>query len=180
MSKYKAAPGAEVIGSQILVTVDALGAFKSIGGRLLVESGLGDVKADQWYPQQAYCDFLEILETKIGKATLTVVGKNVAQAARLPTEIDAPEKWMASAAQVYQHNHRNVPKGEGWQFQMTSPTSAILSSNEPYPDSFLRGLADGFIRRFKKDVEQIITIKFDENKPRRDTGGNTVTLIVNW
>jgi hypothetical protein len=180
VEKYKAAPGAELIGSQVLVTVEALGAFKDIGYNVLEECGLSDIKPDQWYSQQAYCNFLEIIETKIGNATLVVVGKNVAAAAQVHFDIDTIEKWMASAAQVYQRNHRNVPRNEGWAYKMTGPSAAILTCNEPYPDSFIRGLADGFVRRFQKDLKRIISIRFDETQLRRDTGGSMVTLLVDW
>jgi len=141
---------------------------------------LSDIKPDQWYSQQTYCDFLESIETKIGKATLVVVGKNVAAAAQVHFDLDSVEKWMASAAQVYQGNHRNVPKNEGWAYKTTGPSAAILTCNEPYPDSFIRGLADGFGRRFQKDRNRLISVKFDETQPRRDNGGSMVTLIVEW
>jgi hypothetical protein len=171
VKKYIAAPGADVIGSQILVTVDALGAFKNTGYRYLEECGLSDIKLDQWYSQQSYCDLLETIETKTGKATLVVVGTNVAAAAKVHFDIDTVEKWMASAAQVYQRNHRNVPKNKGWAYKMTGPSSAILTCNEPYPDSFIRGLADGFVRRFQKDPNRIVSIRIDETQSRRDNGG---------
>jgi hypothetical protein len=180
VNRYKAAPGADVIGSQILVTIEALGTYKDTGYRMLEECGLSDIKPDQWYSQQAYCDYLESIETKIGKATLVVVGKNVAAAAKVHFDIDTVEKWMASAAQIYQRNHRNVPKNEGWAYKMTGPSSAILTCNEPYPDSFIRGLAYGFVRRFQKDCNRLFSVKFDETQPRRDKGGSMVTLIVEW
>jgi len=133
VNRYKAAPGADVVGSKILVTVDALGAFKDTGYRYLEECGLLVIKLDQRYSQQAYCDFLETVETKIGKATLVVVGNNVAAAAQVHFDLDSVEKWMASAAQVYQRNHRNVPKNEGWTYKMTGPSAAVLTCKEPYP-----------------------------------------------
>ena len=87
---------------------------------------------------------------------------------------------MVSTVQVYQRNRHNVPKNEDWAYKMTGSSSAILPCSEPYLDSFIRGLADGFVHRFQKDPNRIINVRFDETQPRRDNGGSMVTMLVEW
>jgi hypothetical protein len=177
MSKYHATPGGKTIGSSIRSTVQSLGAFKDTGYRLLAEVGISEVKEDEWYDQQAYSDFMELIQQKVGNATLFMAGRTQGLSAPLPPVFDSPEKVLASFDQVYRMAHKNVPSSQGWTYTPTGPNSATMTCSGPYPDEFSRGICDGFVRRYKIGN---VTAKIDETQPRMDTGGKSVTILVKW
>ena len=76
MSKYQATPGAKTIGNAIHTTVESLGPFKETGYRLLTQAGISALKDDEWYDQQIYCNFLELIQQKVGNSTLFISGRN--------------------------------------------------------------------------------------------------------
>jgi hypothetical protein len=176
VAKYVASPGSLSVGATIIGTVDGLGAFKDTGYRILAEAGVKDLKPDEWYPMQALCDFFETVSSKVGKSTLFLIGKNLVVNVPLPPQIDSIEKVYSGFDQVYKTSFHNVPSGEGWKCELTGPTSASMVCTSPFPDEYTRGVTEGFGRRFKNNV----TAKIDETKPRVDTGGKSVTILVTW
>ena len=176
MSEYTAKPGAQTIGANILGVIEGSGAFRQTGYRILADLGLKELKQDQWYPMQPFCDFFEAIEKKFGGATLAMIGKSNGSGLPLPPELNTIEKVYSSFDQVYRMNFRNVPTNEGWKFTKTGPKSATIVCTGPMPDEYLRGIAIGFGGRFEKNL----VVKFDETQLRRDKGGNSVTLLVNW
>jgi len=177
MGKYQATPGAKIIGNSVYYMIEALGTYKDTGYRLLAQVGISDIKMDDWYAQQTFCDFLDLIQQKVGNKTLFIAGRNQGLEAVLPPVLDVPEKVLASFNQVYRMAHKDIPASEGWAYTSTGPNSAIMTCTAPYPDEFSRGVCDGFVRRFKKEKT---TAKIDETQPRMDTGGKSVTIVVNW
>jgi len=177
MGKYQATPGAKTIGGAIYRMVESLGTYKETGYRLLAQAGISDIKRDDWYDQQIFCDFLELIQQIVGNKTLFIAGKNQGMEAGLPPVLDCPEKVLAGFNQVYRMAQKEIPTSEGWTYTSTGPNSAIMTCTSPYPDEFSRGICDGFVRRFKKGNT---TAKIDESKTRIDTGGKSVTIIVSW
>lgn len=177
MSIYKAEPGSKVLGHSIEITLNALGLYKDTGHQILAQTGIQNVKADEWYDMQMYCDFLGTLKEKVGPSTLFVAGRNIGMNAELPPIFDTPAKVLASFDQVFKMGHRGVPANQGWAYTSTGERSAIMVSTSPYPDELQRGVCDGFIRRFKTGT---LLVKIDETKPRVDNGGKSVTFIATW
>ncbi len=180
MAKYQAVPGANVLGSVVIDIVEALDIYKETGYQVLAECGIADPSADQPYPLQALCDFFEQVETRFGPATLSVMGKNVAKAMPVPPGINSPGAALSHMDETYQHSHQNVPPDEGWQYEETGPASAQIVCNAPYPDDFCRGIIEGIAKRFKPADGGMVKAEIDESKPRRDTGGQSVTVLVSW
>ena len=56
--------------------VESLGTYKDTGYRLLAQVGIDDVKADDWYDQQIFCDFLDLIQQKVGNQRLFIAGRN--------------------------------------------------------------------------------------------------------
>jgi hypothetical protein len=177
MGKYQATPGGKTLGASIHSTVESLGPFKETGYRLLAQVGISEIKDQEWYPQQTYCDFLELIQQKVGNSTLYIAGRNQGLEAVLPPQLDSPEKVLAGFSQVYRLAHQGVPATEGWTFTPTGPNSATMTCTSPYPDEFSRGVCDGFVRRFNAGSA---SAKIDETKPRVDNGGKSVTILVRW
>jgi hypothetical protein len=177
MGIYKAEPGSKVLGDSIRITLEALGLYKDTGNQLLAQAGIREVKADEWYDMQTYCDFLGALMEKVGPSTLFVAGRNIGMNAVLPPVFDTPEKVLSGFDQVFKMGHQGVPASQGWKYTPAGERSAIMVSTSPYPDELQRGVCDGFIRRFKTGA---LLVKIDETKPRVDKGGKSVTFIANW
>lgn len=177
MGIYKAAFGSKVLGHSIKITLDALTLYKDMGVRLLAQSGIKEVKPDEWYDMQIYCDFLGAVKDKLGNSTLFVAGRNIGMNAELPPIFDTPAKTLASFDQVFKMGHRGVPAHQGWKYTSTGERSAVMVSTSPYPDELQRGVCDGFIRRFKTGA---LIVKTDETKPQVDKGGESVTFNALW
>jgi hypothetical protein len=180
MAKYQASPKAKVSGPVVVGTVDALGIYKDTGYKILADCGISDPKMDQLYPLQVLCDFFTQVETRFGPSTLSVMGKNVAQVTPVPPGVDSPEAVLSSMGEAYQLNHQDVPADEGWRYEKTGPTSARMVCNAPYPDDFCRGIIEGFVRRFKQTSGGAVRAEIDMTQPRRDNGGQSVTVLVRW
>ncbi len=180
MKKYQAALGAKVLGPVVIGTVEALGIYKDTGYGILADCGVVDPEMDQLYPLQVLCDFFQKVETQLGPASLTTMGRNVAKAVPVPPGINSPETALISLGKSYHLNHSNVPKNEGWKYEKTGPASARMVCNAPYPDDFCRGIVDGFVRRFKPAGKGTVRTEIDKTKPRRNTGGKSVTVLARW
>jgi hypothetical protein len=177
MGIYQASPGAKALGTNIRNTLESLELYKDVGYKLLTQAGIPDLKNDEWYDQQMYCDFLDMLKQKVGPSTLFVAGRNIGMNAPLPPQLNTPAKVLASFDQVYKANHKGVPANQGWIYNSTGENKATMICNSPYPDDLTRGVCDGFVRRFKTGA---LFVKIDETKPRIDTGGKTVTFLIQW
>jgi len=180
MPKYKAQPNAQISGVRVISTIEALGVFKEAGYKILAENGIANPQPEQWYSQQDFINFFEALSAKVGPATLFMMGKNLGTTAKLPPQMDTFEKVLLSMDQFYKLHHRNVPANEGWRVEKTGATSLKLTSTGPYPDDMLRGVIAGYAEKLKPAKGVIINIKIDPTQPRRDTGGDSVTILVNW
>jgi hypothetical protein len=177
MGIYQASPGATVLGATMKSTVESLELYKDVGYKLLATAGIPELKEEEWYDQQMYCDFLDMLKQKVGPSTLFVAGRNIGMNAPLPPFLDSPPKVLAGFDKVYKSSHRGVPSNQGWIYSSTGESKATMISNGPYPDDLSRGVCDGFVRRFKTGA---LFVKIDETKPRIDNGGKTTTFIIQW
>ena len=179
MPKYKSQPNAQISGIRVISTVEALGVYKETGYKLLEENGIVKPAPEGWYSQQDYVNFFEALSSKVGPATLFIMGKTLGTTGKIPPNIDTFEKVLLSMDQFYKLHHRNVPSNEGWQFEKTGPNTIKLISTGPYPDEFLRGVISGYAERYKPEKGRA-TVTIDPARPRGDTGGDSVTILVNW
>jgi hypothetical protein len=177
MGIYQALPGTKVLGATIKNTVESLELYKDVGYKLLAKAGISDLKEDEWYDQQMYCDFLDMLKQKVGPSTLFIAGRNIGMNAPLPPVLNSPAMVLAGFDQVYKSSHKGVPANQGWVYSATGENKATMICNSPYPDDLSRGVCDGFVRRFKTGA---LFVKIDEAKPRIDNGGKTTTFLIQW
>ena len=180
MSKYKAQPNAQISGIRVTATVEALDIYKQTGYKMLAEHGISEPQPDGWYSQQDFIDFLEAISTQVGSATVFMMGKNLGTTGPIPPQIDTLEKVLSGMDKFYKLHHRNVPSNEGWSFEKTGPSSIKLVSTGPYPDDMLRGVIVGYAERFRPVADHRIHVTIDPTQPRRDTGGDSVTILVTW
>jgi hypothetical protein len=180
MPKYTAKPGATALGANIIATVEALGAYTAAGYNILAENGITDIKPDAWYPMQALCNFFEAVDTKVGASAYYIIGKTVAATVPLPPEVNTVEKALSRFDMVYKTNYKGVAWTEGWRVQITGDKSAKLIFRGPFPDDFVRGVTEGFVRRFNRGAGGRVTVRIDAAAPRRDCGESSTTLLASW
>jgi hypothetical protein len=180
MPRFTAKPGAMALGANIIATVEALGAYTSTGYRILAENGITNIKPDEWYPMQAFCSFFEALDRRVGASVFYIVGRTAACAVPLPPEVNTVEKALSRFDSVYKTYYRGGAWTDGWKVQIRGDQSAKLVFRGPFPDDFVRGLTEGFIRRFARGSTGRVTVRIDAAAPRRDRGESSTTLLANW
>jgi hypothetical protein len=178
MSKYQAKTDAQTIGKNVLVTVQALGSFRGTASSYLEKCGLKDIKADQWYPMQSYCDFFEMMADKAGVKTLYVIGKSLGQNITLLSGADTVEQVYKGFNEDFKANYRNTHPNEGFIVQETGPSSLQIVFTGPLPSDYIRGVLEGIGHQFS-DIEYM-TAQIDETQPRIETGGKSTTFTVSW
>jgi hypothetical protein len=167
-----------VIGGFIIGAVEALGAFKDTGYRILADLGLKDPKPDQMYPMQIFCDFFEAISTKVGSATVSTMGKNVGINFPQPPEVNSIEKYLNSIDKEYKGGVRGIGMDEGWKTKITGTNSANAVFTGQFPDNFIRGLVEGMGRSVTKNNKFNVVI--DTTQPSIDKGEKSVTLLITW
>ena len=178
MSKYQAKSDAQTIGKNILGTVQALGSFKGTAYSYLEKCGLLDLKPDQWYPMQSYCDFFEMLADSTGAKTLQVIGRSLGQNIDLANGAETIGKVYESFNMDFKAKYRNTNPDEGFMVNQTSATSCQIVFTGPFPSEFMRGVLEGIGRQLS-DIEYM-TVTIDETQPRIETGGKSTTFSLIW
>ena len=179
MAEYKAfAPNNEVIGQTILSTVIAIGEEVR---PLLEKHGLTDLRADGWYPQQAWLDAMnEIIEEGDFGAVLDIVhvGMEVGKNAVVPPQVDTFLKFLQIYGQAYQMNHRGDDPGS-ITTTVLSPTHAQVNIRTPYPENLTFGIIYGMAQRLLPRGTDF-QIKLDETLPSRKNGAESSSYNVTW
>lgn len=183
MSLFKCDPGMEISGNlaiSLLVNLQAED-FKPF----LQKYGLADVKPDQWYSYQDLLNvFKEVSENPgSGSAMLDFVAVGMAAVDRyeLPPHI---------ASMTLEEFFLNVmPTLVGRQYRNGTPTRISVEKVEDkhllirtataYPDDTAYGFMYGFARRFTPRGGHFI-LKYDENHPRHDFGGENTLMHLTW
>ncbi|MBN2135729.1 MAG: hypothetical protein JW737_08375 [Acidobacteria bacterium] len=135
----------QVIGEVIASFVNAFGQ-KDLAQKILAKHGIENIQNGQWYSQQNYFNAMKELEQIIGGLMLTKIGTKIVESAKLQGAgniFDFFDKIGVS----YNMNHRGdtlsyykvIEKGDNY---------LIIETNNPYPDSFDRGLYEGFAKQF--------------------------------
>lgn len=178
MSKYQAKSDAQTSGKNILNTIQALGSFKGTASTYLEKCDLKDIKAEQWYPMQSYCDFFELLADNTGAKTLHVIGRTLGQNIELAEGAETIGKVYECYNTDFKANYRNNNPDEGFMVNQTSANTCQIVFTGPFPSEFMRGVLDGIGRQLS-DIEYM-TVTIDESQPRIETGGKSTTFILNW
>jgi hypothetical protein len=181
MALFKAYdPKVEVNGETVLSVVNGVGVFTSAAKKVLKDCGIDDPKPGQWYPQQAWLNSFKSIAEKTGKATLKGIGRSIPENAQWPPEVNSIESGLRSIDMAYHMNHRNGNIGN-YKFTKTSPNSAVMVCDNPYPDYFDMGIIESVCQKFSKPGESAkVRVKIDETKPSRDKGEQSTTYIIEW
>ena len=144
--EYKAlSEDAQVIGEGILTFINAFGQ-RDLAMKILSKHGIDEVQNGKWYPQQNYLNAMKELEQLIGALMLTKIGTKAVVTVQLEQAGNIFD-FFSKVGASYNINHKGdtqsyykiIEKGDDY---------FILETNNPYPDSFDRGLYEGFARQF--------------------------------
>ena len=179
MAVFKAYdPKVEVTGENVKAFLDGVGAYAYTVQKMLSESGIKDAQPGKWYPQQSYLDGLKLVAAKTGPGVLKSIGKSIPENAKWPPQVNSVESGLASIDMAYKMNHRNGKIGN-YTFTKTTPHSATMVCDNPYPDYFDFGIIESVARKFSKPGEHVF-VKMDESKSRRDSGAESTTYVIEW
>lgn len=190
--------GVEVHGQDILSFVDALGAFSSLGHRILQDLKIGtlsrpggyQILPGNWYPLVDKIRILQAVKERVGPATLRLVGEKIPANALFPPAITDIHKAMASIDVAYHMNHRKhgralydeksktITEGIGhYGYRVGPGTNHIISvCDSPNPSEYDEGILHAMARRFEPTAQ----IFLDPTLPTRREGADSCTFVVTW
>jgi hypothetical protein len=176
VAQYKAfEANVEVNGETVLSVVDGMGAYKSVGEKILKDHGIVDPKPGQWYSQQAWLDAFKTIADRVGDSTLYEIGKKIPENAQFPPEVDSPDKALAAIDIAYHMNHQNGKIGN-YKFEKTGPNSGKMTCDNPYPTAFDRGIIEAMAGRFS----DVVDVELDESASKRGSGGEVDVYLIRW
>lgn len=176
MAQYKAFEAkVEVNGETVLSVVDGMGAYRSVGERILRDHGIADPTSGQWYSQQAWLDAFKTIAERVGDSTLYEIGKKIPENAKFPPEVDSADKALAAIDVAYHMNHRNGKIGN-YTFKQTGPRSGTVTCDNPYPTEFDRGIIEAMAGKFS----DVVDVELDEAASNRSDGGEVDVYRVTW
>ena len=194
MAEYKVfEDNIEALGGGVMAFLtDAAG--KTYRENVLKKHGVYPPDADAWYDLQSFLNAFKELGDNIGGMTLFQIGKYVTEKSPFPPMKDL-EEALHSINVAYHMNHRKhgKPMFDPETGQMTSGIGeykilkydaeakrAMIWSNSPYPSKFEEGIITQVTRMFKPQGSIRVSVKLDETKETRKSGGESNTYIINW
>ncbi len=147
----------------------------------LSKYNLRDIQSDQWYPCQDWLNCMnDLLENTDATSNMIAIGLKVAQNVVLPPQLTNATlpQILSQWDKIYQNQHRGGDVGYV-RVEKVSDTHYITYHKRLYPDDMSYGVAYGFCRRFLP-AGTIFTVKYDENVPRQDNGGEETVIHVSW
>ena len=179
MSEFKAFEEAvEVRGSVVLSFVNVMGAFKGIALGILRDNGIVDPKAHLWYSQQSWLDSFATISNEVGPNTLYQIGRQIPIEGHYPPTIDSIEKAFEELDVAYKASHRGGEVGF-YRFESTGMRSGRVTTFNPYPCEFDRGLIQSLAQRFEP-TDSFVDIRHDVSEPCKKSGADYCVYHIDW
>lgn len=172
----------EVHGRTILAVVDdALSRFSETYRRTardaLAANGIDDPSDDEWYPQQAWLNTFEAIDTELEPHILDRLGEQIPDVASWPSTPSTVEAGLQSIDSAYRRNHRGGDIGR-YEVGTTGDRTATVTCLTPYPCEFDRGLIRSVAQRYAP-VESFVFVEESGDRCRRD-GDDVCVYTVSW
>lgn len=174
MRKYKATPGALIIGSAMRNFFVSLNQddFITIVEKKLTKAGIAQLDNDEWYPHQISLDiFNEIAQNVNATQNLVALGMAYVKTATFPPEADTIEKALMLLHQVYQLNVKNISEREGYEIQRVSNDHIRVIDLNPFPHDTVYGFIWGIANRFKEVNTHPTVVRTYKNEADPDSDG---------
>jgi hypothetical protein len=190
-------PGIEVNGQTVYAVVDGMGHFKSLGEKILLKVGIGEMKdgkyaiqMDGWYSHDSWLQAFEDIARQIGDPTLKQIGMKIPENAQFPPWVKDVDSAVKSIDIAYHMNHRKkgtvlfnpdtgvMLEGIGhYGYERIDGKNIIVSEcKNPYPCAFDHGIITTMARKFELKA----TVAHDDSKPCRKNGADSCTYLITW
>lgn len=173
-------PDSEVYGAAMLAFVISINYtnFHTI----LEKYDVVHIEPEKWYPQQLWLDIFSDISSQPGaSANLVSIGMKIVDTAPMPPEVQAlPFKdiMLGFNQGSYLANNRGKDIG-GIETQILSDQHILMIDKTPYPDDFVYGAYYAMARRFLPKGTKF-TVKYEDDTPRREFGGEATRVHIMW
>ena len=181
MTTYTCDPNLEISGRTAHALLESINRDNYL--HILERHGLADIDKNSWYRLQDLLNVLNDMNER-GGTMMDFVSIGMAAGANsiLPPEMqNVPlNKFLPAYAQHYQqHLHRNGDPGE-IRVETRAENHVVLTLLDiPYPDDLMYGLFYSYARRFARPGMDF-TVKYDDELPHRDSGGEYTVIHITW
>lgn len=180
MYRYKVfGEDAEVYGKAMLAFTESIN-YQNLKP-ILEKHRLTEIDPERWYPQQVWLDvFNDVVETTNSISNLVSIGMKIAETAMLPSssEVSFIDLMLGFGEMSYKANNRGSDIGY-IETRVVDDHHLIMIDATPYPDEFVYGAYYGVARRFLPEGTAL-TVRYDDESPRRSQGGETTIIHIEW
>jgi hypothetical protein len=150
---------------------------------ILENHGLDQIDPEQWYPLQQILDVFNELSERAGAMfNFVAVGKAAGElgAENLPPEMAklSLAEFLEVYGRVWVSRHRNAAP-DSITTEKVDDRHIKVISKVPYPDDLVYGIMYAYPRYFLPEGAGFV-VKYDENIPRRDQGGEETVIHITW
>ena len=136
----------EQSGAALATFMVALADRRDIVDKILADAGVESIDPEAWYDYRWAVDIFYRIETELGKAALTEIGRFMVESAKYPPEIDSVEALLASLGAWFALNARGPDVGYiACEFE--DEHTAIIDNSAWGPCSFNMGIIQGACAR---------------------------------
>jgi hypothetical protein len=180
MKKYQAfGPDAEVYGQAMLAFTQSIH-YTSLQP-ILARHNVAKIDPQHWYPQQIWLDvFNDIQTSDHSTSSFVSIGMKIAETAlpQLPPELPFTELMLRFGEISYRAHNRGADIGY-IDARVQNDQHITMFDCTPYPDEFVYGAYFGMAKRFLPAVRRM-SVYYDEELPRRETGGKSTIVHIEW
>ena len=171
-------PGDQVLGASIQAYIGALGFYSRRGMQVLADQGITELKADVWYPWQAYLNAQRFVFEQVGPNTVGRIGRRLVEEAEFPPEIDGVHAALATLDHDYRQRHRGKDIGS-FTYERTGERSGKVTIRNPYPCELDRHVVEALCRRFRPADSLAVHVKHEDGC-RNDGAADACVLELRW
>ncbi len=147
----------------------------------LEKHGLTNIDPDKWYPLQQWLDVLSDISEQGGAMfDFVSIGMKIIETAKFPPEFEALafEQAVMAIDDLYHANARGGDIGE-YTVEQVGEKQIEVTCRIPFPDDVAYGQLYGMARRMLPKGSHP-TVRYDEDIPRREKGGERTIMHVTW
>lgn len=174
-------PAVEVLGASMLGCIAGLekaGLPSGEARSLLAAGGIGDLRPEEWYPQQPYLDLFRQVEERHGEAALRAMARQVPDTSVFPPGIETLEQALQTLDMAYQLNHRGGAIGH-YACLPLGPRQLELICENPYGCAFDLGILDALVDHFGP-ADHHVAITHAAGSACRRQGAEGCSYRITW
>lgn len=173
-------PNVELTGRTVLAFITNI--MHEDMAAILKKHDLDQIDPDSWYPLQHVLDILSELangpNSTSNFVSIGMAAANLGIQGLPPAVQQLPlAEFFNQYEKIYQTRHRG---GDAGYMRVEQPDARhiIIRAHNPYPDDINYGVIYGYTRHFLGLAGKGFTLKYDDNTPRRDQGGDETIMHI--